>query len=98
VNAALPAPESTSRLKWSKFPIVFDANDHPKSTKAVGVVPLLCTPTISNVAITKTLINGGACLNMFPVETFETLQVPYERLMPTRPFSGITDGSTIPLG
>ena len=24
--------------------------------------------------------------------------MPYERLMPTRPFSGITDGSTVPLG
>ena len=91
VNAALPTLESAGRLK---FPI---ASDHPESTKAMGAIPLLCTPTISNVAVTKTLIDGGAGLNVISVETFETLQVPYERLMPTRPFSGITDGSTVPL-
>uniref|UniRef100_A0A453RMQ1 Uncharacterized protein n=1 Tax=Aegilops tauschii subsp. strangulata TaxID=200361 RepID=A0A453RMQ1_AEGTS len=60
---------------------------------AMGVVPLLCRPTISNVVVTKTLIDGGAGLNVLFVETFETLQVPYERLMPTRPFLSVTDGS-----
>jgi hypothetical protein len=59
---------------------------------------MLCTPTISNVMVTKTLIDGGAGLNVISIETFETLQVPYSQLMPTRPFSGVTDGSTIPLG
>jgi hypothetical protein len=59
---------------------------------------MLCTPTISNIAITKTLIDGGAGLNMISVETFELLQVPYKQLLPTRPFSGVTDGSTMPLG
>ena len=32
------------------------------------------------------------------VETFEKLQVPYERLAPTRPFTGVTCGTMIPLG
>ncbi|XP_073360136.1 uncharacterized protein [Aegilops tauschii subsp. strangulata] len=36
---------------------------------------MLCTLTISNVAITKTLIDGGADLNVLYVETFEMLQV-----------------------
>lgn len=63
----------------------------------MGAVPLFCTPVISNVVVTKMLINGGACLNVLSVETFETLQMPYKRLMPTRPFSGVTDGSTLPL-
>jgi hypothetical protein len=70
VNAALPALESFSRLKWSEFPIAFDASDHPKSTKAVGAVPLLCTPTISNIAVIETLLDGGAGLNMISIETF----------------------------
>ena len=47
---------------------------------------------------TKTLLDGGAGLNVISVETFEKLQVPYERLAPTRPFSGVTDGTTVPLG
>jgi hypothetical protein len=46
----------------------------------------------------QTLIDEGAGLNMISIETFEQLQVPYDQLMPTRPFSGVTDGSTIPLG
>ena len=59
---------------------------------------MLCTPTISNVAVTKTLIDGGAGLNVISIETFETPQVPYDQLMPTNPFSGVMDGFTIPLG
>ena len=58
----------------------------------------MCTPTINNVAVTKTLINGGTGLNVISVETFEKMQVPYERLAPTRPFSGVTEGLTLPLG
>ena len=42
------------------------------------MLPLLCTPTICSVAVTKTLIDGGAGLNMLSVETFKTLQVPYD--------------------
>ena len=43
---------------------------------------------MNNIAVSKTLIDGGAGLNVISVETFEKLQVPYERLMPTRPFQG----------
>jgi hypothetical protein len=86
------------RLKWSQNKISFDASDHPKSTKVVGTIPLVCTPTINDIAITKTLVDGGAGLNVISVESFKRMQVPYEHLMPTRPFFGVTDGSTMPLG
>ena len=59
---------------------------------------MLCSPIISNVVVTRTLIDGGAGLNVLSVETFNNLQVPYSQLQPTKPFSGITDGSTIPIG
>ena len=59
---------------------------------------MLCSPIISNVVVTKTLIDGGAGLNVLSVETFNNLQVPYSQLQPTKPFSGITDGSTVPIG
>ena len=36
--------------------------------------------------------------HIISVETFETLQVPYEWLMPSRPFTGVTSGSIEPLG
>ena len=59
---------------------------------------MLCSPIISNVVVTRTLIDGGAGLNVMSVETFNNLQVPYNQLQPTKPFSGVTDGSTVPIG
>ena len=90
--------EASQPLKWSKYKISFDACDHPKSAGAAGTIPLVCTPTINNVAVAKTLLDGGAGLNGISMETFEKLQVPYERLAPTRPFTSVTDGTTVPLG
>ena len=43
---------------------------------------MLCSPIISNVLVTKTLIDGGAGLNVLSVETFNNLQVPYSQLQP----------------
>ena len=48
--------------------------------------------------VTKTLIDGGAGLNVLSVDTFDSLQVPYDQLQPTKPFSGVTNGSTTPIG
>ena len=59
---------------------------------------MLCSPVISNILVTKTLINGGAGLNVLSIETFDRLQVPYDQLQPTKPFSVVTDGSTTPIG
>ena len=59
---------------------------------------MLCSPVISNVQVTKTLINGGAGLNVLSVDTFDSLQVLYDQLQPTKPFSGVTDGSTTSIG
>jgi hypothetical protein len=82
-------PSASNRLmKWSTSKISFDEEDHPTSTKAVGTIPLLCMPTINNIAINRTLMDGGVGLNIISVEVFEKIQVPYHRLMPTRPFLG----------
>jgi hypothetical protein len=85
-------------MKCSTNKIGFEEEDHPTSTKAVGTIPLLCTPTINNIAVNCTLIDGGAGLNIISVEVFEKMQVPYHWLMPTRPFFGVTEGSTTPIG
>ena len=63
-----------------------------------AALPMLCSPVISNVTVTKTLIDGGAGLNVLSVQTFDRLPVPYYQLHPTKPFSGVTDGSTHPIG
>ena len=59
---------------------------------------MLCSPIINNVLVTRTLIDGGAGLNVLSVETFNNLQVPYDQLQPTKPFSRVTDASTVPIG
>ena len=59
---------------------------------------MLCSPVISNVQVTKTLIDGDAGLNVLSVDTFDNLHVSYEQLQPTKPFSRVTDGSTTPIG
>ena len=98
VNAALPKSEAMRPLKWSQTAITFDSRDQLRCSAMAGTLPMLCTPTISNVLVTKTLIDSGAGLNVLSIETFETLQVSYDQLMPTKPFSGVTDGSTVPIG
>ena len=40
-----------------------------------GALPMLYSPVISNVVVTKTLIDGGAGLNVLYVHTFDKLQV-----------------------
>ena len=98
MNAALPRLEATRPLRWSKCAITFSSSDQLKCAVTAGALPMLCSPIISNVRVTKTLIDGGAGLNVLSVETFDRLQVPYDQLQPTKPFSGVTDGSTTPIG
>jgi hypothetical protein len=85
-------------MKWSTCKIGFDEEDHPASTRGVGTIPLLCTPTINNIAVNRTLFDGAAGLNIISVEIFEKMQVPYHWLVPTRPFFEVTEGSTMPIG
>jgi hypothetical protein len=59
---------------------------------------MLCTPTIYNVAVTKTLIDGGAGLNVLSVQAFDQLHVPYDQLHLSKPFLGVANGSTTPIG
>jgi hypothetical protein len=85
-------------MKWSTSKIGFDEEDHPISTKTMCTIPLLCTPTINNISVNRTLVDGGAGLNIISIEVFEKMQVPYHRLMLTQPFFGVTEGSTMPIG
>lgn len=78
--------------------MTFDVADHPMSAKAVGVVLIVVSPTIHNIKVTKTLIDGGGGLNIISSKVFNLMQIPYEHLMPTRPFSGVTSGTTTPIG
>lgn len=47
-------------LRWSGVPVTFDITDHPASAKAVVIIPIVVSPTIHNIKVTKTLIDGEA--------------------------------------
>ena len=98
MNVVLPKLEAMRPLRWSKCNIIFSSVFQLKCAATAGALPMLCSPVISNVQVTKTLIDGGAGLNVLSVETFDSLQVSYDQLQPTKPFSGVTDGSTTPIG
>ena len=59
---------------------------------------MLCTPTICQVAVTRTLIDGGSGLNVRSIEAFSLLHIPPEQLRPSRPFLGVGGGSSSSLG
>ena len=67
VNAVLPKLEATRPLRWSKSAITFSSADQLKCAATAGALPMICSPVISNVQVTKTLIDGGAGLNVVGV-------------------------------
>ena len=68
-----------------KDSLTFSSEDHPSKSACSGVLPMLCTPTICQVAVTRTLIDGGAGLSVLSVEAFNLLCIPLERLQPSGP-------------
>ena len=59
MKAVLPKLETTGPLKWSQCAITFNSADQLKCAATAGALPMLCSPVISNVQVTKTLIDGG---------------------------------------
>ncbi|KAI4980203.1 hypothetical protein ZWY2020_020688 [Hordeum vulgare] len=54
-------------LNWSQTTITFDPSDQLRCLFMAGKLPMMCTPTISHVLVTKTLIDSGAGLNILSV-------------------------------
>jgi hypothetical protein len=78
--------------------IRFDAFDCPKSMASAGQVPLLVSPTISNVKLHNVLIDGGATLNLISLAAFKKLQIPMGKLQPSHPFLGVGPMSVMSCG
>ena len=81
-----------------KADLTFSLDAHPANTACSGALPMPCTPTICQVAVTRTLINGRPGLNMLSVEAFSLLHVPPERLRPSKPYLGVEGSPTDSLG
>ena len=73
ITAAAPVPKAALHRKWVETPIGFDSSDCPKSMAGAGQLPLLVSPTISNVKLYHALIDGGVALNLISLTAFKKL-------------------------
>jgi hypothetical protein len=89
IEVAGPAPKEAPHYKWVETSVGFDATDYPKSMAGAGQLPLLVSPTITNVKLYHVLIDGGVALNLISLATFKMLQIPIGKLQPSCPFSAV---------
>jgi hypothetical protein len=59
VVAAAPAPRVMLHYKWMETQISFDASDCPKSMVCARQLPLLVSPSITNIKLYHILIDSG---------------------------------------
>jgi hypothetical protein len=98
VAAVAPVPRAAPHHKWMEMSIGFNTSDCPKNMAGAGELPLVVSPTITNVRLYHVLINGGVALNLISLAAFQKLQIPMSRLTPSRPFMRVGSGSIIPCG
>jgi hypothetical protein len=75
-------------LWWLHIPVTFDTADHPDRRAGVGALPLVVSPVIRNMQVTKLLVDGGAGHNLISVKLMEVLQISKRGLTPTSAFRG----------
>ena len=80
------------------MPIIFDEEDHPGHTTAVGCFPFLVSLTIRNLKVTKMLVDRGVGLNMISPAVISKLQIGEEKLEVTCTFQGVNPGRGCPKG
>jgi hypothetical protein len=71
----VPALRAAPHRKWVATPIGFNSSNCPKSMAGAGQLPLLVSPTISNVKLYHVLIDGGVALNLISLTAFKKLQI-----------------------
>ena len=64
------------KLKWASTPIIFDKDDHPVSIPWPGSYPLVVDPVVSNMRLSKVLMDGGSSLNILYIDTLEAMGIP----------------------
>jgi hypothetical protein len=69
----VPAHRTAPHHKWMETLIIFDASDCSKSMASIGQLPLLISPTITNIKLYHILIDGGASLNLISLAAFKKL-------------------------
>jgi hypothetical protein len=89
VLAVAPTPTTSIHLKWMTTPISFGSVDFLSNMVGIVVLPLLVTPTISNVMMCHMLIDGAAAINVMSTHAFKALQIPMSKLTHSPAFGGV---------
>jgi hypothetical protein len=71
VNSIEPA--TPQYLKWYEYRITFSRADHPHHILFPGRFPLVLNPTIGGVVLMKTLVDGGAGMNILFTHILDTM-------------------------
>jgi hypothetical protein len=87
-------------LKWASTPIIFDQDNHPVSVPRPGRYSLIVDPVVSNMRLTKVLMDGGSSLNILYINTLDAMGISRACLRTSLfPFYGILPGiKAYPLG
>jgi hypothetical protein len=97
ILATEPRADQREPLCWSHVLVTFDVADHPNRCTGVGALPLVVSPVIHNVRVTKMLVDGRASISLISVKLMEVLQISKKELTPTGAFRGAIPGATQPL-
>ena len=62
-------------LRWSETPVTFSRDDHWIHIPDPGAYPLVVTPVISRVKMSKVLIDGGSGLNFIFSSTLDRMKL-----------------------
>jgi hypothetical protein len=96
IKPAVPRP-----LRWSEVPISFSRDDQWTSFSELGKFPLVLDPVVSEVKLTRVLIDNGSGLNLISASTLRKMGLDLmDMLIPSKsPFYGIVLGNAAyPLG
>ena len=75
------------------MPNIFDQVDHPVSIPRLGSYPLVIVPVVSNMRLSKVLMDGGSNFNILYIDTLDAMGIPRSCLRTTHfPFYGILPG------
>jgi hypothetical protein len=90
VEPAVPRP-----LRWSEVPISLSRDDQWTSFSEPGKFPLVLDPVVTEVKLTRVLIDGGSGLNLIFASTLKKMGLDLtNKLTPSKaPFYGIVPGN-----
>jgi hypothetical protein len=62
-------PAQSQCLRWSEVPIICDCHDYHNHVPSPGRFPLVASPIVGRVRLTRVLMDGGSGINILCTDT-----------------------------